>query len=145
MKYADAKHRNRTAHAYAKQNNTKTQKTKFMTEFQDKLKLKMHLYVKLVYKVTKLFPKDELYGVVSQLRRATLSVVLNYVEGYARFKPGSKLQFYEMAYGSLKESKYLVYFSYTEDYLKEVDYKNLVGMAEEIGRMLWSEIEPLQK
>jgi len=51
--------------------------------FQE-LKIKMDKYVHLVYRVTKSFPKEELYGTVSQLRRATLSVVLNYIEGFAR-------------------------------------------------------------
>ena len=112
-----------------------------MTKFQEQLKLKMHLYVKYVYKVTKDFPKDELYGVTSQLRRATLSVVLNYIEGFARFKPGFKIQFYENSYGSLKESKYLIYFSYTENYIPSDDHNKLIEMAEEIGKMLWSELE----
>lgn len=105
----------------------------------------MHQYVKLVYHVTKEFPKDELYGVTSQLRRAALSVILNYIEGYARFKDGLKLQFYETSYGSLKESKYLVYFSYTENYLDHEHYEKITQLADEIGKMLWSEIEPLQK
>lgn len=116
-----------------------------MGEFQDKLKVKIHLYLKLVYRVTKDFPRDELYGVVSQLRRAALSVMLNYVEGYARFKIGTKLQFYETSYGSLKESKYLVYFSFTEEYIKKEDYDKLIIMADEIGKMLWREMEPLRK
>ncbi|MSU75038.1 MAG: four helix bundle protein [Candidatus Magasanikbacteria bacterium] len=115
-----------------------------MTKFQDELKKKMHQYVKLVYHCTKTFPRDELYGVTSQFRRATLSVILNYIEGYARFKLGTKLQFYETSYGSLKESKYLVYFSWTEKYITELNYKELVSLADEIGRMLWSEIELLQ-
>lgn len=116
-----------------------------MSEFQDKLKLKMHLYVKNVYKLTKNFPKDELYGITSQLRRSTLSIILNYIEGYARFKKGTKLQFYETAYGSLKESKYLLYFSQTEDYLSKEDYDENLSLAEEIGKMLWKEIQPLNK
>lgn len=101
----------------------------------------MHAYVKQAYIVTRSFPKEELYGVTSQLRRVALSVVLNYIEGYARFKPGYKLQFYEDSYGSLKESKYLVYFSYTESYMLEQNYRELIEKAGEIGRMLWSEIE----
>lgn len=117
-----------------------------MTEFQDKLKLKMFNYVKLVYKITKDFPKDELYGVVSQLRRSALSVILNYIEGFARFKIGYKLQFYENSYASLKESKFIIFFSNTEKYIKkEEDYNKLINLAEEIGKMLWSEIRPLQK
>lgn len=109
--------------------------------FYDDLKIKMHLYVKLVYKVTKSFPRDELYGVTSQLRRAALSVILNFTEGYAR-RRGEKCKvfknFVEISYGSLKESKYLIYFSYTENYISEQNYKELIAKAEEIGRMLWS-------
>ncbi|MBI4653213.1 four helix bundle protein [Candidatus Kuenenbacteria bacterium] len=40
----------------------------------------------MVYKITKKFPKDELYGVTSQIRRSSLSIILNYIEGYARRK-----------------------------------------------------------
>lgn len=112
-----------------------------MSEFQEKLKIKMHEYVKGAYRVTKQFPKEELYGVTSQLRRAALSVVLNYIEGYARFKIGYKQQFFENAYGSLKESKYLIYFSYTEEYIHTEEYEKLLALSEEIGKMLWSEIE----
>ena len=50
--------------------------------FHDKLKIKMDSYVYLVYRLTKQFPRDELYGIVSQLRRAALSVILNYIEGF---------------------------------------------------------------
>jgi four helix bundle protein len=110
-------------------------------DFHDKLKLKTHLYVKYVYKVTKNFPGDELFGVTSQLRRSAMSVILNYVEGYARRKgPNCKVykNFLETSYGSLKESKYLVYFSYTENYLKQLDYTELISQADEIGKMLWS-------
>ena len=52
--------------------------------FHDILKRKMDEYVHLVYKITRSFPREELYGSTSQLRRAALSVVLNYIEGYAR-------------------------------------------------------------
>ena len=100
----------------------------------------MHEYVKFVYRITKQFPKDELYGVVSQVRRAVLSITLNYIEGYARFKTGNKIQFYETSYGSLKETGYLIYFSYTEKYLSETDYKRAQKLSDEIGKMLWSEI-----
>ena len=81
---------------------------KFMTWFHDELKAKMDNYVHLVYKLTKNFPKEELYGVISQLRRAALSVILNYIEGYARKKDKVYKNFLEISYGSLKESKYLL-------------------------------------
>ncbi len=109
--------------------------------FHGKLKSKMHDYVKYVYKITKNFPRDELYGITSQLRRATISVILNYIEGFARRRgDGCKVyqNFLETSYGSLKESEYLIYFSYSENYIKEDNYKYLSGLANEIGGMIWS-------
>jgi four helix bundle protein len=88
--------------------------------YHEELKSLIHQYIKSIYKVTRNFPKDELYGVTSQLRRATISIMLNYVEGYARRKSEfCKVykNFIETSYGSLKESEYLVYFSYTENYI----------------------------
>ncbi|MFH1111804.1 MAG: four helix bundle protein [Patescibacteria group bacterium] len=111
------------------------------SEFHDQLKIKMDEYVHAVYALTKSFPKDELYGVTSQLRRATLSVILNYIEGYARKKRAVCQNFWEISYGSLKESKYLVYFSYKENYLTKVNYSELIKSADEIGAMLWRALE----
>ncbi|MFA5789367.1 MAG: four helix bundle protein [Candidatus Gracilibacteria bacterium] len=109
--------------------------------FHDKLKLKAHQYVKEVYKITKNFSHEELYGITSQLRRAAMSVILNYIEGYAR-RRGDNCKVYqnflETAYGSLKESKYLIFFSFSENYINKLEYEKLSAMADEIGRMVWS-------
>lgn len=51
--------------------------------YHERLKQEMDKYAHLVYAFTRKFPKEELYGVTSQLRKATLSVILNYIEGYA--------------------------------------------------------------
>jgi len=104
----------------------------------------MDKYVHEVYRVSRGFPKDELYGATSQIRRASLSVILNYIEGYARNKNKIHKNFLEISYGSLKESKYLLHFSLVEDYLKESDYEELVKLAEEIGAMLWGIIRRLK-
>lgn len=104
----------------------------------------MDEYVYLVYRLTKNFPKEELFGTTSQLRRSALSVILNYIEGFARQRKAVKLNFWETSYGSLKESKYLLHFSLIEGYLKEDDYKKAVKLAEEIGAMLWTSIQPLK-
>lgn len=109
------------------------------------LKKKMDAYVHLVYKISKTFPKDELYGVTSQLRRATLSIILNYIEGYARKRPAVKLNFWETSYGSLKESKYLLHFSYVEKYIGHSEYGEAIKIANEIGAMLWKALLPLGK
>lgn len=114
-------------------------------EYREQLKRKMDTYAHFVYRVTRSFPKSELYGVVSQIRRAAVSVVLNYIEGYARRKRKVQLGFFEISYGSLKESKYLLYFSKTEGWLSEEDYNCGIEIAEEIGAMLWTEIQKLDK
>ncbi len=66
---------------------------------------------RLVYKLTRDFPKEEMFGLTSQIRRASLSIPLNVIEGYARSASKSYRQFLDIAYGSLKETKYLLYFS----------------------------------
>ena len=108
--------------------------------FREKLKAKMDYYVHRVYAVTKNFPREELYGVVSQLRRAALSVILNYVEGYARKinnNDGYYRNFLNISYGSLKESKYLIDFSFVEGFVSEDIHRELVALADEIGAMLY--------
>lgn len=111
--------------------------------FHQKLKKKMDEFVHLVYLLTRSFPKEELYGVISQLRRAALSVILNYIEGYARGRKKVHKNFLEISYGSLKECKYLLYFSFKEGFLKEDDYKRVLELSEEIGAMLWGIISKL--
>ncbi len=62
-----------------------------------------HKLVLLVYKTTKNFPKEELFGLVSQLRRAAVSITSNIAEGFSRYSYKEKAQFYSMALGSLTE------------------------------------------
>jgi len=111
----------------------------------EKLKIKMNSYAHLIYKLTKSFPKEEVYGITSQLRRASLSVVLNYIEGYARRRTAVKLNFWEISYGSLKESKYLLEFSNEEGLINNQNFKEADALAEEIGAMLWTALKTLEK
>ena len=82
--------------------------------FHQNLHQKMDDYVHLVYKVSRNFPKFEIYGAISQIRRAALSVILNYTEGYARQQEKVLRNFLQISYGSLKESQYLLNFSLKE-------------------------------
>ncbi len=109
--------------------------------FHKNLEEKIDKFVHMVYKVSKKFPKEELYGATSQIRRAALSIMLNYVEGFARNRNLVYINFLEISYGSLKECKYLLSFSLKEGYINEVDYKYLESIAGEIGAMLWTTIK----
>lgn len=113
--------------------------------YHNKLKTKMDEYAHFLYRISRSLPKEELYGVVSQMRRAALSIILNYLEGYARFKDKSYINFLEISYGSLKETKYLLHFSLKENYINKIDCMNGIKLADEIGAMLWGVISNKKK
>ncbi|MDO8619855.1 MAG: four helix bundle protein [bacterium] len=106
-------------------------------KYHERLHSLMDTYVHLVYRVSRDFPKEEQYGATSQLRRAALSVILNYVEGYARQRSAVHKNFLEISFGSLKESAYLTEFSLQEGWLKEPAYRELKKLEREIGAMIW--------
>jgi len=110
-------------------------------DFHKDLKILMDNYVHDVYKVTRNFPRDEIYGATSQFRRSSLSVVLNYIEGYARIGEKSYLNFIKISYGSLKESRYLIQFSLIENYLSKEDFERMDRIADKTGGMLWGIIK----
>lgn len=92
------------------------------------------------YKLTEKFPKEELYVITSQLRRAILSVPANIIEGYARNRKKVFLNHLEIAYASLAESKYFIYFSHARKYISKEDYEKIIKEADEISRMLWASV-----
>lgn len=78
---------------------------------------------------------------MQQLRRAALSVILNYIEGFTRRRKKIQLNFFEISYGSLHESMYLLEFALEENWIDQNQYDKGYKLADEIGAMLWSEIE----
>jgi four helix bundle protein len=124
----------------------KTQRTmdKEYKQKTDVLKQKMDELAYFVYRETKNFPKDEIYGITSQLRRVALSVVLNYIEGYARTGTKEYKNFLQISYGSLKETKYLIFFSMREEYMSNENYEKLAKLTDEIGAMLWTTIQRIK-
>lgn len=114
-------------------------------QYHERLRKLMDSYVHLIYKLTKSFPKEELYGVISQIRRAALSVILNYIEGFARGKGKSFKNFLDISYGSLKESQYLLMFSFEEHYVVAENYRKALELGEEIGAMLWGTLKGLKE
>jgi len=92
---------------------------------------------KKVYQITTSFPKHELYGITSQIRRAALSVPLNIIEGHSRNNKKEFKQFLRIALGSLVEVEYLLEFSKEQQYLEEKDFKEIILLRENCGRLLW--------
>lgn len=105
------------------------------------LKIKIHSFIKKVYLVSQNFPKHELYGLTSQLRKAAVSVMLNYLEGFARIKAKVSLNFYEISFGSIKECKYIIFLARELSYLSAEDYNILIKLADEISAILWKTSE----
>ena len=94
---------------------------------------KAHQLVLGVYKATKEFPKEELYGLVSQIRRAAVSVPANIAEGYRKKTKAEKQRFLTIAHSSLEETRYYLILS------KELNYCNtseMYGLAEEVSKLL---------
>ena len=112
--------------------------------FHSKLKQTMDVYAHKVYAATRLFPKEEIFGSTSQLRRSALSVILNYIEGYARNNAKIDKYFLDISYGSLQESKYLIEFCHNEAYISKEKFSELYALADEIGKMLWGILKNLK-
>jgi len=75
-----------------------------------------------IYKLTQKFPRNEIFGLTSQMRRAAVSVPANIVEGSARQYQKEYLQFLYISMGSLAELGYYIRFSYEIGYLNKEDY-----------------------
>lgn len=96
---------------------------------------KSHAFVLETYRLTENFPKHELYGLTSQLRRAAVSIPANFDEGFGKATKPDKLRFYSMSQGSLEECCY--YLILVKD-LGYGDTTNLRTLLDEVGRMLGS-------
>ena len=112
--------------------------------FHDTLKRLIHEYVMLTYEHTRKYPPDERYGLTSQDRRAAVSVMLNYVEGYARMKFGPMTNQFEIAYASLKESIYCRFLAKELNYISIQEYSEALKRKERIGAMLYRTIEGIK-
>jgi four helix bundle protein len=103
---------------------------------------KSHKLVIEIYKLTDQLPKEEIFGLTSQIRRSAVSIPANIAEGFARTGIKDKLRFYNIAAGSLNELGY--YLILIKD-LGFVETTELIGKAEEVGRMLSGYVKSVQK
>jgi len=98
----------------------------------------------LVYMLTPGFPRDELYGLTSQMRRAAVSVPSNSVEGCARESQAEYLRFLEIAFGSLRELHYQFGLSKRLNYCNDIESSECESKIIEAERVLNSLIRSLR-
>ncbi len=91
---------------------------------------KAHAYVLAIYKLTKKYPKEEMYGLTSQFRRAAISIAANITEVFKKKSVKDKIKFYNISQGSIEECKY--YLILTSD-LGYVNTDSLYAMIEEVS------------
>ncbi|MFH1798141.1 MAG: four helix bundle protein [Candidatus Omnitrophota bacterium] len=109
-----------------------------VTTFRElKVWQKAHELVLEVYKITKNFPKEERFGLVSQIRRSASSIATNIVEGNKRKSRKEYLYFLNIADSSLEETKYHILLSKDLGYIDDKEFNNLTGMSDEVGKMLF--------
>ena len=92
--------------------------------------------VEMVYRVTGSFPKEELYGLTSQIRRAAVSIPSNVAEGQARNTTSDFLHFLAIARGSLKEVETQVTIARRLGYIDDRKEVELVSLTEEVSRLI---------
>lgn len=109
----------------------KTQKFQDLIVWQ-----KAHKLVLGIYKETKNFPKEEVYGITSQIRRSAVSVAANIVEGYRKKGKKDKMRFFNISEGSIDETKYFLILSNDLEFIDKTVFEKLFDLADEISRLL---------
>ncbi len=106
---------------------------------------KAHTLTLQVYRQTRQFPREELYGLTPQMRRAAASVATNIAEGCGRGGPKELAQFCQIALGSASELEYQLLLAKDLGYLEEASYQLLDGQTVEIKRMLTALVARLRE
>ena len=97
---------------------------------------KAHQLTLAVYKATKRFPKEETYGLVSQMRRSSASIATNIAEGCGRNSDADFCRFLVVALGSGSELEYQLLLCHDLGYLDEEEYEALLSQLTEVKKML---------
>ena len=114
----------------------------FAKSFEDvEIWKKAHQFVLDVYRLTENFPKHELFGLTSQLRRAAVSIPANFAEGFKKTGKPDKVRFYNIAQGSLEECRYYLRLANDLNYGKTSDLRSNL---EEVSKMLTSYISKIK-
>ena len=102
---------------------------------------KAHGLVLQVYKATRRFPRAELFGLTSQLRRAVVSIAANVAEGFKKRGRADKMRFLNIAQGSLEETRYYLILAGELGY---IDSTTLINGLEEVSKLLEAYIRSMR-
>ncbi len=97
---------------------------------------KAHELTLMVYALTKDFPREEIFGLTSQIRGAAVSVPSNIAEGFKRRTKSDSIHFYNIAQGSLEEAKYQLLLARDLGYIRNSDFDLSAVITDEAGRLL---------
>lgn len=97
---------------------------------------KAHRLVIKIYAITKTFPDSERFGIISQIRRASVSVTANIAEGFSRYHYNNKINFYYHSRGSVSETQNLLLIAKDLKYLSQNEADLLVRDLNEINKMI---------
>ena len=116
-----------------------------MQDFKDlKVWAKAHELTLQVYRSTRNFPKEELFGLVSQMRRCSSSIGANIAEGVGRRSDGEFGRFLHISRGSASELEYHLLLAKDLQFLSQEHYDGLTQATDEVQRMLTSLIQQVQ-
>lgn len=110
-----------------------------LTTWQEAHKLTLE-----VYKITKLFPEDEKFGLTSQMRRAAVSITSNIAEGFGRQNAKEKIQFYAMAQASDSEIKNQLILSCDLDYIDKETAHSCIDQSTSVHKLLTALIRSIR-
>ena len=102
-------------------------------------------FVKDIYQITRTFPKEELFGLTSQIRRATISIALNIVEGSGRGTDKDFAHFLDIAFGSALEVEAQIILSLDLEFITTEEYNILTLKIQEIQKMIKKLTDSLRK
>ena len=97
---------------------------------------KGHRLVIQIYLITKTFPKSELFGLSSQMRRAVVSVTSNIAEGFTRISDIEKIRFYNISLSSLTELQNQLYVSKDVGYITSASFNALLALSVEVHKII---------
>jgi len=105
---------------------------------------KSHKLVLDIYEITKKFPREEMYGLTNQIRRASVSVSSCIAEGFSRGTSKDKTQFYRMSMGSLTEVQNQLLISKDLDYISKKEYEHSFELSVEVQKLIFGLIRSIK-